>query len=104
MVAAVIADAKQYAADRFPEGYSIEATGIAEMEVSLTDMITGSQLSSLGLAIAIVFVILSIYFKSPVAGLIGSIPLGLAILINFGIMGLTGINLDMITSLSYNFV
>jgi hypothetical protein len=31
--------------------------------------------------------------------LIGSIPLSLAILINFGIMGFAGINLDMVTSL-----
>ena len=95
----VIADAEKYVAAHFPEGYTVEATGIAEMEVALTNMITSSQVSSLLLAILIVFVILSWYFKSPFAGLIGSIPLALSILINFGIMGLTGINLDMVTSL-----
>ncbi|AEJ18454.1 efflux RND transporter permease subunit [Gracilinema caldarium] len=95
----VIKDLKGWAKKNLPEGYSLETSGIAEMEVSLTSMITSSQLSSLLLAILSVFIILAISFKSPLAGLIGSLPLSISILINFGIMGFLGINLDMVTSL-----
>jgi uncharacterized protein len=96
---AVIRDAQAFAARNFPEGYTIEASGIAEMEVALTSMITTSQVSSLVLSLLGVFIVLAIAFHSPVAGILGSITLGIAILINFGIMGLLGINLDMVTSL-----
>jgi predicted RND superfamily exporter protein len=95
----IIVDANNYAAHNFPEGYHFQAYGIAELENALTDMITSSQLTSLLLAIGCVFIILTWYFRSPVAGLIGAIPLALSILFNFGLMGLVGINLDMVTSL-----
>jgi hypothetical protein len=98
-VEGVIQDIHRWAALNLPEGYTVETSGIAEMEVALTSMITSSQISSFLLSIISVFVILAISFRSPMAGLIGSIPLSLAILINFGIMGFAGINLDMVTSL-----
>jgi hypothetical protein len=95
----IIVDANSYAEHNFPEGYHFQAYGIAELENALTDMITSSQLTSLLLAIGCVFIILTWYFRSPVAGIIGAIPLALSILFNFGLMGLVGINLDMVTSL-----
>ena len=98
-VEGVIQDIHRWGALNLPEGYTVETSGIAEMEVALTSMITSSQISSFLLSIISVFVILAISFRSPMAGLIGSIPLSLAILINFGIMGFAGINLDMVTSL-----
>lgn len=98
-IKAVIDDAKRYAHQHFPEGYTLEAAGLGELETAMTSMIIGSQVSSLLLAIVIVFCILSLYYRSPFAGLIGAVPLGVSILMNFGIMGLTGINLDMVTSL-----
>ena len=98
-IRAVIDDAKRYAQQHFPEGYTLEAAGLGELETAMTSMIIGSQVSSLLLAIVIVFCILSLYYRSPIAGLIGAVPLGVSILMNFGIMGLTGINLDMVTSL-----
>jgi hypothetical protein len=98
-VQGVIQDIHRWAALNLPEGYTVETSGIAEMEVALTSMITSSQISSFLLSIVSVFIILAISFRSPMAGLIGSIPLGLSILINFGIMGFAGINLDMVTSL-----
>lgn len=96
---AVIEDAEYFAKAHFPEGYTLEAAGLGELEVAMTSMIISSQISSLLLAIAIVFGILSVFYRSPVAGLVGAIPLCVSILLNFGIMTLTGINLDMVTSL-----
>ena len=95
----VISDAHRFAATHFPEGYTLEAAGLGEMEVAMTSMIISSQVSSLVLAVGIVFLILAVFYRSVIAGIIGAIPLGVSILLNFGIMSLTGINLDMVTSL-----
>ena len=95
----VISDARRFAETHFPEGYTLEAAGLGEMEVAMTSMIISSQVSSLVLAVGIVFLILAVFYRSVFAGIIGAIPLGVSILLNFGIMSLTGINLDMVTSL-----
>ena len=95
----VIQDAEYFASTHFPQGYTLEASGLGELETAMTSMIISSQVSSLVLAVVIVFCILSLFYRSFIAGLIGAIPLGISILLNFGIMSLTGINLDMVTSL-----
>ena len=95
----VISDARRFAETHFPEGYTLEAAGLGEMEVAMTSMIISSQVSSLVLAVGIVFLILAVFYRSVIAGIIGAIPLGVSILLNFGIMSLTRINLDMVTSL-----
>jgi len=99
VVSEIIDDIDRYAENHFPENITVEKTGLAEMTKALTDMITGSQIKSLLSALIAVFLIVAIAYKSPVAGIFGIIPLFLSILINFGIMGLTGIKLDMVTSL-----
>ena len=97
--AAIIADAQAYAEKYFPAGYKLEATGNGEMEYMMTKMVVDSQTSSIVLSLLMVFLIISISFKSPWAGIIGAIPLGLTILLNFMTMGYTGIALDLCTSI-----
>lgn len=97
--AAIIADAQAYAAKHFPKGYKIEATGNGEMEYTMTKMVVDSQTASILLSLAMVFIIISLSFKSPWAGIIGAIPLGLTILLNFMVMGYAGIALDLCTSI-----
>ncbi|MBO4404954.1 MAG: MMPL family transporter [Treponema sp.] len=96
--AKIIADAKEYAAKNFPEGYTLEATGNGEMEYTMTDMVVSSQTISILLSLAMVFIIISVSFKSGWAGIIGAIPLALTILLNYMIMGYAGIALDLCTS------
>lgn len=95
----IIKAAEQYAKENFPEGYTLKATGSGEMEYTMTDMIVSSQLISLLISLLSVFVIISISFKSPWAGIIGAIPLAFTILLNYMMMGFTEINLDLITSI-----
>lgn len=97
--AAIIADAQAYAAKHFPKGYKIEATGNGEMEYTMTKMVVDSQTISILLSLAMVFIIISLSFKSAWAGIIGAIPLGLTILLNFMVMGYAGIALDLCTSI-----
>ena len=97
--AAIIKDAQEYAAKHFPKGYKLEATGNGEMEYTMTKMVVDSQSVSIALSLAMVFLIISLSFKSPLAGIIGAIPLALTILLNFMVMGYFGIALDLCTSI-----
>ena len=97
--AAIIKDAQAYAAKHFPKGYKIEATGNGEMEYTMTKMVVDSQTTSILLSLAMVFIIISLSFRSVWAGIIGAIPLGLTILLNFMVMGYAGIALDLCTSI-----
>ncbi len=95
----IIAAAKNFAAENFPEGYTIEATGAGEMEYTMTKMIVSSQVQSLLISLISVFIIITIAFGSGCAGLVGAVPLALAILLNYMVMGFAGINLDLVTSI-----
>ena len=95
----IIDAVKTYAAEHFPDGYTVELTGSGEMEYTMSNMIVTSQFTSLIVSILCVFIIITVSFKSVRAGLLGAVPLIFAILINYMIMGLAGINLDFITSI-----
>ena len=95
----IIQEAQDYAKTNFPVGYTLVPTGNGEMEVSMTDMVVSSQITSILFSIVMVFAIIAISFKSPVAGLLGAVPLAFTIILNFMTMGLTGIQLDLVTSI-----
>ncbi|MEM5948027.1 MMPL family transporter [Spirochaetia bacterium 38H-sp] len=92
-------DAEEYAKRHFPQGYSIRTSGVAKVEYALTDLIVKSQVISIVASLALVFLIIVINFRSVVAGIYGLIPLGITVLLNFGIMGILGIKLDISTSM-----
>ena len=73
-------------------GYAIIMTDFAQK-------IINGQVSSLVFALITVFILLAIIFSSVKGGLIGSIPLAASIIIQFGVMGLTGIAIDAATAL-----
>ncbi|MCR5763777.1 MAG: MMPL family transporter [Treponema sp.] len=95
----IINDAKLYAAEHFPAGYTLEATGTGEMEYTMTSLVVKSQFSSLLVSLLSVFIIITISFKSGWAGILGAVPLAFAILLNYMTMGFAKINLDLITSI-----
>ncbi|QQO07890.1 efflux RND transporter permease subunit [Breznakiella homolactica] len=99
VIEGIINDAEAYAAAHFPEGYTVHATGNAQLEYVMTELIISSQMRSLLFSLVSVFLILAIYFRSPLAGLVGAVPLLFAILLNYMAMGIFNINLDMFTSL-----
>ncbi|ADN02360.1 efflux RND transporter permease subunit [Spirochaeta thermophila] len=92
-------EAEEYARAHFPEGYTIRTSGQAKVEYALTDLIVKSQTISIAVSLGLVFLILVVTFRSIAAGIYGLIPLGITVLINFGVMGLAGIRLDIPTSM-----
>ncbi len=73
--------------------------GYGYVRSQLANKVVRGQFFSLSIALIIIFILLSIIFKSITAGLISSIPLLMSILLLFGIMGLTGVKLDVATAL-----
>lgn len=69
-------------------------------EIELADMVVSGQIKSLIFAMAVIFILLSLVFRSPKAGLLSSLPLSIAILVLFGLMGLLGIAVDIATALT----
>ena len=92
-------DIMRYVDERFPEGYEVEIAGHADIEAAFTDLIVRSQIMSIFVALVVVFIIIAVSFRSAVAGLYGIIPLSVAIIIIFGVMGFAGYLLDIVTSL-----
>jgi uncharacterized protein len=95
----LIKDAKAYAERHFPAGYTLEFTGPGELEYTMTDMVVSSQMQSLIISLASVFIVIALAFGSGWAGLLGAIPLAFAIILNYMVMGFAHINLDLVTSI-----
>ncbi len=68
-------------------------------KIALADMVVKGQVKSLILAMVVVFVLLSIIFRSGRAGFLSVLPLSVAILVLFGLMGFFNISLDIATAL-----
>jgi predicted RND superfamily exporter protein len=65
----------------------------------LAKAVVNGQILSLFLATGVVALLLSFLFRSPIAGIVGAIPLALSILILFGLMGVFNIELNIATAM-----
>lgn len=90
---------KDYIEGRFPKDVKVEIAGTALVEKSLNSLVVQSQLISVALSLVMVFLILAVYYRSAIAGLIGLAPLSVSILINFAVMGFAGIKLNIGTAM-----
>jgi len=88
-----------YVNERFPKDMKVEIAGTALVEKSLNALVVQSQLVSVALSLLMVFLILSVYYRSAIAGLIGLAPLSISILTNFAVMALVGIKLNIGTAM-----
>jgi hydrophobe/amphiphile efflux-3 (HAE3) family protein len=73
--------------------------GYAIIMTDFASSIIKGQILSLLFAVITVLILLTIIFKSPGGGLIGSIPLAASVLVLFGFMGFAGIALDAASAL-----
>ncbi|MBN1647049.1 MAG: MMPL family transporter [Spirochaetales bacterium] len=89
----------EYTGDYFPEDKNVLISGIAVIGLEVTRLITQTQTLSILISLFLVFLILLIYFRSFAAGLIGIVPLSVSIMINFAVMGIFGIRLDVSTAM-----
>jgi len=90
---------ENYINDHF-SNTSTAVTGMARLIMVVDDLIVSGQMLSITAALILVWLLTSIMFKSAVIGLFNTIPLFFAMLLNFTIMGLSGINVNMTTMMT----
>lgn len=84
-------------ADESP--YCEVVAGLCLLEKEMAEAIVEGQIYSLLIALLAIIILLAIIFGAFKAGVIGAIPLLFTIVCNFGLMGWTGIELNIATSL-----
>jgi hypothetical protein len=95
----VLREVKDYTDRYFPEGYEVEMSGSALIKNAITDLLIDAQTLSILISLSLVFLIVSLNFRSLIAGLFGIVPMSFAIIINFAVMGFFGIKLDISTAM-----
>jgi predicted RND superfamily exporter protein len=90
--------------DQFEEAFSelgitVEYAGSGYKALVFADLLMDGQIISLAVSFFIVALILSLLFKNVLTGIVGTIPIAMTAVINFGVMGLLGIPLSSATAL-----
>jgi len=81
------------------EECTIEITGMPFIDLSMDRSLIRSQLGSLSIALLFVILVVGIVLRSIPTGIYASVPIIASIVILFGVMGYTGIPLNMATVL-----
>jgi predicted RND superfamily exporter protein len=96
---AIFREIEKYADANFPAGVKFTMGGTTMVESSLNDQVVQTQVISMLFSIICVFIIVTLSNKSLIAGIIGIVPLSISLLLNFAVMGFTGIKLNLGTSM-----
>jgi predicted RND superfamily exporter protein len=88
-----------YAAANFPQTVRVLVGGGAAQEGALSVLVVNSQIISVFISVLIVLLIVAFSNRSLAAGLIAALPLAIAIMANFAVMGFLGITLNMATAM-----
>jgi hypothetical protein len=89
----------EYATQHFPPHFSMISAGMVPINVATSTEVVSSQILSLSGSLLAVLLMLVLIFHSFYRGVMGMIPLAFTVLFNFGIMGYSGVNLDIGTAL-----
>jgi predicted RND superfamily exporter protein len=84
----------------FPPGTTVRMGGSLPQNIALNEVITQDKFRNMAQMSVIVFVLSAIVFRSLVAGLFVVLPLLGVMLANFGIMGWSGISIDISSTTS----
>ena len=80
-------------------GLHVNYAGSGYKSLVFADLLLQGQMSSLAIAFGVVAVLLAFMFRSVVIGLVGTIPIAITAVVNFGVMGLLGIPLSSATAI-----
>jgi predicted RND superfamily exporter protein len=81
------------------EECEIQVTGMPFVDITMDQSLVNSQIGSISIAIIFVILIVGLILRSLKSGVYAALPIISAILILFGLMGFTGISLNMATVL-----
>ena len=97
----LVDDTEDYIRSNYYDGRPIKPmlSGPAALLGAVSHLVIRGQIISLAIASLILFIIMSLVFRSFIGGLFASLPMSLAVLLIFGLLGNFGIPLNMTTSL-----
>ncbi|MBN2602065.1 MAG: RND family transporter [Candidatus Marinimicrobia bacterium] len=95
----LLKDTRQYVKTEFGEATFPAVTGFVAVIGELVDLVVRGQMYSLILSIVLVSLVCMVLFRSVVAGLLSIVPLSVAIITVFGLMGYSGIELNVATAM-----
>jgi predicted RND superfamily exporter protein len=98
-ISSIVEDTQEFIGAKFADFGEMKISGTAAMLGTLAKLIVNGQMISLIISLIVMFSIMAIVFKSIVGGVISVLPLISAIIIVFGFMGYTGIDLDIATAM-----
>lgn len=96
----LIVKIEQFAATHFSKDVKVRIGGSAPQDAALNQAMVEGKILNIVQISAVVFVVASLIFRSLVAGALVLLPLLIAVLANFGLMGWSGIVLNIPTSLT----
>ena len=95
----VIDTINAFIAANFPPNVRVVIGGSATQEAAVTSLIVNAQIISVVISVIMVLIIVGLSYRSVIAGVIAAVPLAIAILCNFAVMGYLGIKLNIGTAL-----
>ncbi len=98
-VAASLDRVRSYLGSALPRGWAAELNGPASVRFHMVDEVQGTQLRSFLSAAIVVFVLVTVFFRSLSWAIAAMIPTLLPVLVTLGAMGAWGIYLDMGTAM-----
>jgi uncharacterized protein len=96
----IVAQIRQHVEPTLPKGVHIQIGGSVPQTSALSETLVDGKIMNIVQMMAIVFVAGAVVFRSLVAGLYLVLPLIFTVLVNFGVMGITGIPLNTPNSVS----
>lgn len=94
----LLARVQDLARRHLPPGYDVQYTGTIASTAASTETMVHGKLANIAQIAAITVVVSGLLLRSALAGLLVIVPLGLAVIVNFGAMGLLGVSLDNMTA------
>jgi predicted RND superfamily exporter protein/outer membrane lipoprotein-sorting protein len=87
-----------FVAGRFPDGVTVSIGGSVAEQAALNEVIVRGKVQNVLQIAGVILLVTSVVFRSLLAGLLVLVPLAFAVLVNFALMGLTGMRLNVATA------
>ncbi|NPV13753.1 RND family transporter [candidate division WOR-3 bacterium] len=98
-IAKAVIEIRKLIKRNFGSDVKVELGGMPLAVYALHRAIATSQLWSIVVAFLAVFIIVAAFFRSVRFGLAGMVPIGFTLLVAFGVMGILGIEVDIVTAM-----
>jgi predicted RND superfamily exporter protein len=95
----LVEDTQAWAAANFPPDQRVVVTGISRLYADMERYIRSSMIRGFSIALFAIFVVMCFQLRSITLGAFAMIPNVFPIVLTLGIMGITGINLDSMTTM-----